>query len=202
MILKAFQLIIRQLNESIKPPGGPSDVLMGNISMIDNPGQNNLENNVIASLVNIEEESTLKNSNTGFKLNNRIQYTDPPVFLNLYVLFSAFYPSSYEKALRRLSDVIKYFQSKSSFTLRNASVIDDELDISHQEEQSLSLHLELYTMTFEQINHLWGSLGGKQMPFVMYKIRLVELSARESGREGRLIEEIRKTTSPVLKQSQ
>ncbi len=197
MILKALQLIIEQLNQSIKPSDGSADVMMGNIATIDNPGQTSLENNVIVSLVNLEEESTLKNISVSYKTNSRIQHADPPVFLNLYVLFSAYFPISYEKALRRLSDVIKFFQSKSVFTINNATVLHDELDLNHPDEKSLSLQLELYTMTFEQINHLWGSLGGKQMPFVMYKIRLVEITAREIAREGRLIEEIRGSSTPI-----
>ena len=54
----------------------------------------------------------------------------------------------------------------------------------------LRFTMELYTLTFEQINHLWGSLGGRQIPFVMYKLRLVSLSERAVVREVPLIEEI------------
>ena len=50
--------------------------------------------------------------------------------------------------------------------------------------------MELYTLTFEQINHLWGSLGGRQIPFVMYKLRLVSITERALVREVPLIEEI------------
>jgi hypothetical protein len=57
--------------------------------------------------------------------------------------------------------------------------------------------MELYTLTFEQINHLWGSLGGKQMPFVMYKLRLIALTDRTIVREVPLIEEIDTTLRPV-----
>ena len=49
---------------------------------------------------------------------------------------------------------------------------------------------ELYTLTFEQINHLWGSLGGKQSPFVMYKIRLVRIQGRITA-EAPLIESVK-----------
>ena len=53
----------------------------------------------------------------------------------------------------------------------------------------LRLHPELYTLTFEQINHLWGSLGGKQSPFVMYKVRLVKIQS-SIAEEGPVIEAI------------
>jgi hypothetical protein len=37
---------------------------------------------------------------------------------------------------------------------------------------------------------LWGSLGGRQIPFVMYKVRLVSIAERSVRREVPLIEEI------------
>jgi hypothetical protein len=37
---------------------------------------------------------------------------------------------------------------------------------------------------------LWGSLGGRQIPFAMYKVRLVSISERSIRREVPLIEEI------------
>jgi hypothetical protein len=48
----------------------------------------------------------------------------------------------------------------------------------------------MYTLTFEQINHLWGSLGGRQIPFVMYKVRMVAITERSIRREVPLIEEV------------
>ena len=57
--------------------------------------------------------------------------------------------------------------------------------------------MELYTLTFEQINHLWGSLGGRQIPFAMYKLRLVAVTDNAVIREVPLIEEIG-TSSRVI----
>ena len=57
--------------------------------------------------------------------------------------------------------------------------------------------MELYTLTFEQINHLWGSLGGRQVPFAMYKLRLVAISEHAVLREVPVIEEV-ETTAKVV----
>ncbi|MNR02277.1 hypothetical protein D3C85_1181210 [compost metagenome] len=57
--------------------------------------------------------------------------------------------------------------------------------------------MELYTLTFEQINHLWGSLGGRQVPFAMYKLRLVAISENAIVREVPLIEEIETNISTL-----
>jgi hypothetical protein len=54
----------------------------------------------------------------------------------------------------------------------------------------LTIRHEMYTLSFEQVNHLWGTLGGKQMPFVLYKLRLIAITERKLVREVPLIEEI------------
>ena len=59
-----------------------------------------------------------------------------------------------------------------------------------EDVQDMRLVLELYTLTFEQINYLWGSLGGKQMPFALYKLRLVEVEADRTRAVGAPIETI------------
>ena len=43
--------------------------------------------------------------------------------------------------------------------------------------------LDMHSLTFEQANYLWSTLGGKQHPFVCYKVRLIRLQ-REAVREN------------------
>jgi hypothetical protein len=42
--------------------------------------------------------------------------------------------------------------------------------------------LDLYNLGFEQLNYVWSTFGGKQHPFVCFKVRLVKME-RESTRE-------------------
>ena len=105
----------------------PEDIILGNIAVLDSDQEGKLKNKVVISLVNLEEESTLKNGKYYIKspLNNGIEYLHSPVFLNLYLLFSATLPDSassddYERALQRLSLIIQFFQSKKSFTIKNS----------------------------------------------------------------------------------
>ncbi len=37
--------------------------------------------------------------------------------------------------------------------------------------------VDLYTPTFEQLNYIWGTLGGKSVPSVLYKISIVEIES-------------------------
>ena len=177
-------------------PDGGSYIVQGNVAQIDVENATALERKVVLSVVNIEEESAFKNlPNYNKMANGSVRYQNPPVFLNLYVLFAAnFPPGSYSVSWERLSAVLRFFQGRNVFNLKNAPSFDDKNDPDISEMQII---LDLYTMTFEQINHLWGSLGGKQMPFAMYKARLVRMIDRRQTGTGVLIEEIALTDKSI-----
>ncbi|MFC4873917.1 DUF4255 domain-containing protein [Negadavirga shengliensis] len=173
-------------------------VMLGNIALLES--QEAMTDKLILSIVNIEEESTLKNGQNYLKnpVKNSIETIQPPVYLNLYILFTATLSSSdnsidisYQSALRRISSVIEFFQSKKIFTLQNSPGFSPtNVDSDDSNFYELRLIPELFTLTFEQINHLWGSLGGKQSPFVLYKIRLVKIQGQITA-EVPLIEAVR-----------
>lgn len=171
------------------------EVFLGNIALLEN--QTTLTDKVILTLVNVEEESAMKNSKNWFKnpVTGGIKTAFPPVYLNLYFLFTATLsgsPSdpdaSYQKALDRIGAIVELFQSKKVFTFQNSPGFDPGV-LEEKLFYEIRLVPELYTLTFEQINHLWGSLGGKQSPFVMYKIRLVKIQGLITG-EAPVIEQV------------
>jgi len=194
MITKALNLILSEINQYIPPVAGSEQVIMGNIALNEAPDQTQLQNQVVASLVNVEEESTMKNGAFIRKQLSSVEYLEPPVNLNLYLLFSANY-DNYTMGLDRLSQVIQFFQHRKSFSLSSASVIPPGFDPADPEDAGIYLTPEFYTLTFEQINHLWGSLGGKQMPFVMYKVRLVTIAQQATSGVGPLIQEIQNNST-------
>lgn len=173
-------------------------VILGNIALLES--QEVMADKLVISVVNIEEEATLKNGQNYLKnpIRNNIESIQPPVYINLYMLFSATLSSSdnnmdisYQGALSRISHVIEFFQSKKVFTLQNSpNFSPTSMETDEANYYELRLIPELYTLSFEQINHLWGSLGGKQSPFVLYKIRLVKIQGQISA-DVPLIETIR-----------
>jgi len=168
-----------------------ANVIVDNIGLLESASGNELTDNIVISLVNIEEESSLKNQPALKRpfISSAI-YQNPPVYLNLYVLFTCNYSGTgYKLALRRLSYIIQFLQSKNSFSSASTTAAGT-LDYTDPDIADLRFTLELYTLTFEQINHLWGSLGGRQVPFAMYKLRLVAITERALLREAPLIEEI------------
>lgn len=198
MIDEALLLLREELVVYLSANGyGSADTIVAieNIGLFESNNPANLDDKIVFTLVNIEEESTLKNAPHIKKNGTPIaSYENPPVFLNLYLLVSSCNKASdngnYVEALHKLSHVIRFFQGKNSFSYSNASFPDNTRPFTNPELINLSIKAELYTLTFEQINHLWGTLGGKQMPSVMYKLRLVAITARKQIREVPLIEEI------------
>ena len=197
MIDNALILLRDELIAYFERVNNPTDVVIENIAFLNDAQSNeNLTDSVVITLVNIEEEATLKNVSQ-YRRNpqGRIDYEQPPIFINLYLLLTANFSGTrdgYLSALTRLSGILKFFQNRQSFTLGNSpnsnvaqNAPADELD----DLRGMKLLVEFHTLTFEQVNHLWGSLGGKQIPFALYKARLVRLQDREAI-EAPLIEQI------------
>lgn len=187
MIHDALQLLVNQLNAALKSTGGTRSVFLGNIAQVESETKDELKQ-VVLSLVNVEEEAALKNGPHSRLKDGKVIYENRPVNLHLYLLFSA-NNSDYGTALKRLGAVIEFFQGRNVFTVRNSPDLEN-VSRTAEELAGFRLTMELHSLSFEQINHLWGSLGGKQVPFVLYRARLISLTAREFRSSGPPIEEI------------
>ncbi|HXB95097.1 MAG TPA: DUF4255 domain-containing protein, partial [Puia sp.] len=197
MIDIAISLLQTELQNYLNVMNLSANVTVDNIGMLETSGGDGLANSIVISVVNVEEESTLKNQPARRQNppGNTI-YQNPPVYLNLYVLFTGNYSGAqYIHGLQRISYVVQFFQSKNYFssgTSTSGSLGSQNITAAGTRPDILSLWftMELYTMTFEQLNHLWGSLGGRQIPFVMYKLRLVAITERNIVRTAPVIQEI------------
>jgi hypothetical protein len=192
MIDRALILLKDELTAYLISKGdNAANVVVDNIGLSETSSGTALVDNIVISLVNIEEESTLKNQSPlkRFPFGGAI-YENAPVYLNLYVLITSnYFGDGYLLALKRLSLIIQFVQSKNTFSSAAASSGSTDPD----NKQEVRFTMELYTLTFEQINHLWGSLGGRQAPFAMYKLRLVAITEHAIVREVPLIEEVETT---------
>lgn len=208
MIHLFLKLIISELNdylESVSQGEGPFTVA-GNVGLASVFGGNGsyMENKVVASLINLAEEPTLKNKSQ-YKTNSiSWEKSFPTVYLNAFILFSANFNSSspnsgsennYTSGIERLSQVIGFFQGKSSFKVSsfptlNFAINDANSDPDLLEFQNCEFKLDMVSLTFEQCNHLWGSLGGKQLPFILYKAQVIPITRRNVIDGGGVIKEI------------
>ena len=194
MIHDVLRLIVNQLNRSLGSSSDGESVVLGNIATVESAGDGgggggaaNLSR-VVLSLVNITEDPTLKNGPHSRLRDGRVAYENRPVNLYLYLLFSANNPV-YSTALTQLSRVIEFFQGQNVFTIRNSPDLVG-VSLAADELAGLRIVAELQSLTFEQVNYLWGSLGGKQVPFVLYRARLISLTAGDIASSGPPVEEI------------
>ena len=119
------------------------------------------KNKVVASIVNVEEDRVYHSVDVFQRRDDGTsELVKPEVRVNLHILFVANY-ASYEEAMKMLSRVIAFFQHRSSFAYK---AIDGLAD------RDGHFIFELFTLSFEQQNHLWGALGAKYMPSVMFKL--------------------------------
>ncbi len=198
MLLHALTIIANELNNHLNTVDGTNhiedEVKLGNIALFESPtGVNNnaIRDKVIITLVNFREEKTLKS--LPFSRANdatlRAEYFNPPVNANLFLLFSAT-ANDYSKALKFLSRIVRYFQFRNTFTNLNTNEVIDATLTDYDRMKEFKLIMDLYSPSFEELNHLWGTLGGKQYPSVLYLLRMVELKHESITEGGGVIQEI------------
>lgn len=177
MLLESLSIMRSQLenyfrqNAAVVNP--ESEVILANISQIDSSTLGAaLANKVVLTLLNIEQEASMKNVPTRVQEGNGYKKVNPPIYVYMQILIAANYPSNYETSLSRLASCIKFFQGKQSFSLQDSPVPELQGDNNNSE---IKFTTELVSPTFEQLNHIWGMLGGKALPAALYKVRIVML---------------------------
>ena len=174
MIYESLQIIREQLDNYLSAAGLTNLVVLENIALLESASENadNVKGKVVLTLLNLEEESTLKNTPSFKVRDGKTEYRNPPVHLNLYLLISA-NCDAYDKSLRCISKTIQFFQGKKVFTSTNT--VYNRTNVAFDVLDYFKFILELYTLSLEELNYVWGTLGGRQLPSVVYKIQLIEI---------------------------
>ena len=167
MINKAIEVLRDEIHDylKLKPDlnvGNQQTITLSNV--VDADGKIEIPVGSLGlTLVNIEEERIMKSQVAAVLRNNTITYLNPDIKLNLYILISSNF-SDYTTAMKYISYVLSFFQSKSVFDHNNSPKLDLSIE---------KLIVELFTLTFEQQNYLWGAIGSKLLPSIMYKVRML-----------------------------
>ena len=172
MIHTAIDHIIREINDYLNIRLGESDRLI-QASLLQQDGQLSpgIDQKVLMSLVNIEEDRISRSVDINQRQpDGSFHKVKPEIKLNLYLLFVANIPNDYNEALKFISFIISFFQRKNYFDHSNSAGLDPKIE---------RLVFELYSLTLEQQNHLWGALGAKYMPSVLFKMRIVAIQEDE-----------------------
>lgn len=138
--------------------------------LVDDVGKYTFENSIAALIINIEEDRVFK-SQTPDRIYTNGQHIllEPELKLNLHVIFAAnFDVKNYDQALKYISHVLTFFQSHHAFTSVEYPALDPSIE---------KLTIELQSLSYEQLNQVWAFIGAKQLPSVIYKVRMVSLQS-------------------------
>ena len=188
MIDNALKVIANEVNKYLvrkldpdRDPTTTKRISTGNVAKVQETDTSGTRTDSVStpgilSLVNIEEERNTRGMESYVRINNQIEYRNPKLHLNLYCLFAVNH-SSYDTALQYLSLIIQFFQHKNVITAKNTPA-DNGLMLDPKVEK---LIVDMVSMNAEQVNHLWATLGGKYLPSVLYKIRMVTIEDDTAG---------------------
>lgn len=143
------------------------------LGAIEKEGQ--IEKNLLITLVRIEEETSVKKQHASIRKTNdgTAFYANPDVCLNLYILISSH--ASYNLALQQINNTVYFLNS----------IYRDDKSIP---EDIKKLSIELQSPTAEQWNSLWQTLGGKVVPAVLYKARMISINSILSAKEVHVVD--------------
>lgn len=176
MLYEALQILTNEVKIFFQEQANGLEVIsvvLDNIALAESEDERAeaMSNSVVVTLLTIDEESTLRNFPNNRIQNGTVTYRNDKVNLNLYVLFSGNL-TSYKDSLRAVSKVIEFFQGKNTFTQSNSSF---ERVYPFDQLDDFRFTMELYTPDFEDLNYIWGTLGGRQFPSALYKLSLVSI---------------------------
>jgi hypothetical protein len=187
MIDQALDFICKQVDSYLRIKLDVSDssafIQLANIAWHDSEttgGNAGDKSNAFISLVNIEEDRISKSPQNYVRKDSTILYKNPKIFLNLYLLFSVNL-SSYTESLKRLSYIIQFFQYQNVFTPLTSPSLPAGIN---------ELIFDLMTLSYQDLNNMWGIMGSKYLPSVMYKMRLININEDFLQGEGALVTDI------------
>ncbi|MDD3076546.1 MAG: DUF4255 domain-containing protein, partial [Proteiniphilum sp.] len=189
MLYESMHILKEQLDSYFRDIGLNRTTELQNIALWEsgNDEESRLNEKLVVTLLRLEEEATLKNS-PHVKVNeNKSEYRNPPLHLNLYLLIAANF-KNYDTSLISISKVIEFFQGKKVFTSSNTVYNRD--NVAFEILDDFRFILEIYSPSFEELNNIWGTLGGRQMPSVIYKVQLIQIERDKKLAESKIITHI------------
>lgn len=174
MIDAAVGQLVVQLNEALKRGANVSHDIVRASNLFEPNGDvvPDIENKVLLFLVNIERE-TLPFKATSGRMGRALRFAEgqPPLHLNLSVMVAAnFSGRHYADALRYLSLSLGFFQRHPVFDHVNTPALDARID---------RLVMEVENLGVNELGNLWGVLGSRYVPSVLYKVRMVTFDGNE-----------------------
>lgn len=167
MLHSAIRFLADQVDSYIRTRTGSTQAVVDTGGLTDDAGKWALESLIRLSLVGIEEERTLREQlPESVYIDGSRVVLEPPLKLNLVVVFAAKLNRNYADCLRYLSYAITFFQAHPAFTPEEFPGLDPAIE---------RLAPEMLSYGPEQLNQMWAYIGTKYLPSVVYRVRMVVL---------------------------
>ena len=192
MLEAAIGLIAAQLNQALRSAFQLSEDPVVVTSLVDVNGSVpvNATNKLLIFLANIERETVVAAQSMRHAVvgNDRdaVAQTSAPVHLNLMLMFAAnFGGSKYTEALKFISATIAFFQGRARFDHHNSPDLDPRIE---------RLVLDIENLNVGELANLWGILGGKYVPSILYRMRMITI---DTGQITHLVPRIARARGDV-----
>jgi len=171
MIYESLTYIAGAMNQQLNTALGTREekVVITNLSAMDGSPAAKANERLALFLVNIEEEAALKNGRYTARNGSQTTYSSLPLHLNTYIMFASVF-SDYGESLKFLSYALRFFQGKSEFTPESSSSFPQGVT---------RLIFDLISMDYQTLSYIWGMIGMKYQPSVLYRMRLITISSGE-----------------------
>ena len=149
------------------------------------------DNSVCMSLININEETAMRNPMIKKRVDGDKVYTQTPgISLNLNIVFIANFPNDYVSELNYITKIIEFFQQKDTFTPQNTT------GLKKQSRYTEQLVFKLSASKLEDQHNIWSLMGIKYMPSVMYDVGKVLIQEDEKLSTTRVVKRVEKEVTP------
>jgi hypothetical protein len=168
MIDKALNFTLDELNSFLGTRFQSQENLavLSSLSSQDGSAPVVTDNKIVMSLVNIERETAASSAVRTRADGGSYIVANPALNLNLYILVSACFGHSYAESLKFLANALAFFQSKPVFTPKSSAGFPRELE---------QISFEMVNLSFQELNNMWGIMGAKYIPSVLYKLRMLTI---------------------------
>jgi len=169
MIDVALSIVVNRLNQHLASPETAPDDAVVLMDFADSSGPApEAQDKVVVLVSNITEDTIARGvARPGFDVNLRRR--DPVNLIIQIVVAANFEPSRYSRGLQALSRAVEFFQANPVFDRNNSP------DMAGKGIERLSVEIE--SLGNDAVSQLWGVLGGRYLPSVVYQIRTVSIDS-------------------------
>ena len=194
MIFTALSFIEKKLNQHLKDIYGGNEeyAILSNLANVSGNEISAGNNKMVLTLTNVQKETVLGGERHSFQVNgnNKLSLKFTPLSLNLHLLISAsFSENNYDESLKYLSTTMEYFQGNSLFQQSAFPDLDNRIS---------QLSVEIESLSLQDQSHLYGLLGVKYLPSVLYKIRMITIDSNKIINDAPIINKVMVETKKKL----